>query len=217
MDVIDPLRSSGGIVSKGFARSVVVLFSCCAAALGFAVAAAGISRGVACDALKGSTLQENHDARVFTSHGKLYACARPNGRSHVLLWHQSGHLSASVSDVQLAGHFVAWKQLSGTMVGSDGAVVVLDLTQGNLRHRAEFNGDLAQLEEYVLNADGAVVWILQQFNTDHVYETTGNRTSTLETTSDTGGNSGPGSLGLSHSGRVAYWITGGQFRGAGIR
>lgn len=186
----------------------------------------------ACDARRGSTLVEDADVRVFRRRGRTYACARPSGRAHLLRWRSTrpGETvqSRDALDVRLAGPFVAWEQLDD----APGATVkVLALMEPKRGVRAIDTQDLGfgDIDEVALNEHGTILWVKGQecggaCGQNALYEDTGGtRTMLDQAMTATQGDSGqvvryPGirDLGLSASGRVAFWTNDGTPKDAAI-
>lgn len=214
-------------------RSAVLLAGALAAFLGMAVAASG-SNSNSCDAHQGFTLLEDGSARVFSIDGHVSACARPDGRAHPLSRPGSMASSEEVSDIALAGGFVAWKRytVDESLERSDHALLVLDLKNGVSRTVVAIIGPLHarshfSLGDFVLNDVGTLVWLVNSSECGNPCRVSsrlsesrvGQPNSLLEKDTITGPAGGPApsppidSLGLSRSGRVAYWIANGNVGG----
>jgi hypothetical protein len=214
-------------------RSAILLTGALAVLLGATVVATG-SNSVSCDAEHGSTLLEDGSARVYSSGGHVYACTRPNGPAHALSKSGSAGAAGEVSDISLAGRFVAWKRFSvdQSLGRSEHALVLLDLGSGDSRVVVAIIGPASapsafSLGDHVLSQNGTLVWLVNSSACGHPCSVTsklsdsriGQHNSVLERVTNTGPSGGPvphapiGSLGLSRSGHVAYWITNGNFRG----
>lgn len=196
-----------------------------AALLVMAVAASGSNSNL-CDAHQGYTLLEDGSARVFDMDGRVSACARPDGPAHPL----SGSSKASsgeVSDIALAGGFVAWKRftVNESLGRSEHALLLLDLKSGRSRTVVAIIGELharsdLSLGDFVLNHDGTLVWLVNSTECGTPCTVTSKLSesrieppnSVLEKDTATGPPGGPApnppidSVGLSRSGSVAYWI-----------
>lgn len=211
-------------------RSAALLAGALAVPLAMAVGAAR-SASVSCDAASGSTLIANESARVFTADGRDYACARPGGPIHPLYDTNSAVSSSSVKEPTLAGRFVAWKRVSEaeSLGRSERALVLLDLGSGISRVVVAAIGQSQahpsfSLGDFVLNQHGTLVWLVNSSSCSNNCDTTsrlsesrvGHPNSVLAKATSTGPANGPhphapiGSLGLSRSGHVAYWMTNGD-------
>jgi len=190
--------------------------------LGLAVTVAASKHGVSCDARPGSTLLEDGSARVFTSRGTLYACARPTGRAYRLhLPPDQPPATEPIRDVQLSGGFVGWEK---TDVLGGHNYSVLDVNHGTSRVVATADpGGHQYLGGYVLNSHGTVVWILNYNGCINapcvlatVYESTAHHTASLDRSAGVSDRGPVDALGISRSGSVAYWLDHGSPRDARI-
>ena len=214
-------------------RWAILLAGAVAAFLGTAVAASGSSSD-SCDAHQGFTLLEDSSARVFRIDGRVLACARPGGSVHSLSRPGPTGSSETVNDVTLAGGFVAWKRFTvdESLQRSDHALVVLDLKDGASRTLAPIIGPLHapshfSFGDFVLNDVGTAVWLVNSSQCGNPCTVTsklsesrhGQSNSALEKDTIPGPAGGPApsppidSLGLSRSGRFAYWIANGNVGG----
>lgn len=207
-------------------RSATLLAGALAAFLVLAVAASGSNSNL-CDAHPGYTLLEDGSARVFSMDGRVSACARPDGPAHPLSGSGSTASSGKVSDVTLAGGFVAWKRFTvhESLGRSEHALLLLDLKSGHSRTVAAIIGPLHarsnfSLGDFVLNPDGTLVWLVNSTSCGNPCDVTSRLSesrieppnSVLDKDTATGPPGGPApnppidSVGLSRSGSVAYWI-----------
>lgn len=204
-------------------RAVVAVAASVIVLLGSAVTVAASKHGVSCDARPGSTVLENGSARVFTSRGAFYACARRTGRAYRLhLPPNRPPANEPIRDVQLSGGFVGWEK---TDVLGGHNYSVLDVNHGSSRVVATADPQSHQyLGRYVLNSHGTVVWILN-FNgcinapcsvQATVYESTAHHTASLDRSVGASDRGPVDALGLSGSGSVAYWLDHGSPRDARI-
>ncbi|MGO9971826.1 MAG: hypothetical protein ACLP01_03145 [Solirubrobacteraceae bacterium] len=177
-------------------------------------------RRVSCRYAHGqSTLLEDGSARVFSLSGSTYACARPSGTPTLVFAPSSGQPSG-IDDIALVGPYVAWELTQDEGIGADEqSLYLLDVNQQAPRQvytnlYSTFRAPNFALGEYVLNASGTIVWVVNpapqaacSSNCGEAYtvyeNSVANGTSTLATTS---ASTPITSLGLSADGTVAYWL-----------
>ncbi|HZO79720.1 MAG TPA: hypothetical protein VFB39_16895 [Solirubrobacteraceae bacterium] len=137
-------------------------------------------------------------------------------------------------DITLARGFVAWKRytVDESLDRSDHALLVMDLKNGASRTLAAILGPLHapshfSLGDFVLNDVGTVVWLVNSAQCGNPCTVTsklsesriGQPNSLLEKDTIPGPPDGPApsppidALGLSRSGRFAYWIANGNVGG----
>jgi hypothetical protein len=188
---------------------------------------------LSCASTPQSTLVENSAVRVFSWHGRTYACVRPAGRPKLVAktdgaFQQSGPPNGHipVAAVVLAGGFVGWEQ---TNASGQLAALVLDVRRGGI-WQADAGGSQTQIAAYVLNSHGTAVTLdyTDALCIDHdvLTEVTPQGARTTLDSAQNFGSSGSGcspsltnpitALGLSSAGDFAYWQTNGTFKGAPI-
>jgi hypothetical protein len=198
-------------------RKYLALAVAVAAAAALAIGTGGatgatVARHATCDSSAFKTLLANGTVRIYKSHGRFYACERSGGPSR-RFGALFGPSSGRVSDIQLAGNFIGWYQVSGQSSG----IGVLNVKTG--ARRSDGAGTCCSFVqsddvEFVVNSRGTIVSLeAAQFCggtpracsfTNSVNEDSGHGRTTLD--SEQNASAPVGQLALSQSGRYVYWL-----------
>lgn len=133
-------------------------------AIGLAAAGASAHRA-SCGPSRARTLAADREARVYSSGGKVYGCARGSHSSYVLGSTSNSMGEGRVGPIALAGVDVAFGRTTSGVDVISAEVVVENLTDGRVLrdHGAtagNFGPETAQkVNSIVVKPDGSVAWI----------------------------------------------------------